>query len=402
MPNLTPETRLETFLAAASVNGDAPAPAVRIEWFLSAIRSVFDVLGYKTEPSLNLLNPETVKIGVNLDPTNGSEYVDANYVTTDYIAVEPGRKYSVFSEYNGAVIGLPVARIICYDAERGFVSSLGNLAYAGANAAPNTVTVPETGAFLRMVIGKVNYEAFGLPMIMESTGVAMPAAIIPYSLSSGITTPGVWVGKKWAALGDSITERNDKTTVNYCDYINAVTKISVYNMGSSGSGYMRKHASGDCFYDHVAAVPTDCDVVTIFGSLNDLGDSQSLGTVTDGLSDNTILGYVNATIDRLYNLYPAVNIGIISPTPWKSSEPWNISDPASAYCEGLRQICYNRGIPFLDLYHCSNLRPWDAAARDIFYSKDVVDGVNAGCHPDEKGHLMFAPKIKNFLDSLLL
>ena len=211
-----------------------------------------------------------------------------------------------------------------------------------------------------------------------------------------------WVGKKWTAVGDSLTEINLRTSKNYCDYIAEVTGIEIVNMGLSGSGYMRKYDTNESFYNRVANVPTDSDVVTIFGSLNDLGGGLTLGTIDDDVSDATVFGYVNGTLDALYTAYPKVNLGIISPTPWKSSRPWDAAEVATRYCEGLKQICYKRGIPFLDLYHCSNLRPWDATARDLFYSKDVVGGVNAGCHPDEAGHLMFAPKIKGFLESLML
>jgi hypothetical protein len=211
-----------------------------------------------------------------------------------------------------------------------------------------------------------------------------------------------WIGKKWTCVGDSLTEVNKKTSKNYCDYIAEVTGIEIVNMGVGGSGYMRKYDTNEAFYNRVANVPTDSDVVTIFGSLNDLGGGLTLGTIDDDVSDATVFGYVNGTLDALYTAYPKVNIGIISPTPWKASRPWDLTEPCTVYCEGLKQICYNRGIPFLDLYHCSNLRPWDATARDLFYSKDVVGGVNAGCHPDEAGHLMFAPKIKGFLESLVL
>ena len=68
------------------------------------------------------------------------------------------------------------------------------------------------------------------------------------------------------------------------------------------------------------------------------------------------------------------------------------------YSEALVKICERRGIPCLDLYHCSGLRPWDQTFKTLAYSKD--DG--GGTHPDETGHAIIAPRIKTFLESLIM
>lgn len=492
------------------------------------LKSDFSNLRPKKVIGTNLLDATAVQRGYivnNVSP--GDVYANASYVTTPAIPIEAGKKYSVFGTYNGAVVGLSVARACAYDSSMNFISYLGALTYSSTT--PNYYTAPSGASFIILSLTTANYDGFGVVMVAETDGTVMPSAVVAYKSaimledvisiesfldekfpqewgeasttkqtgkyipSTGVVTdigldnyvvismnvnegetyritgqayknsyyyvfysssnvfvsglkarangttsvedvdviapigastlcvaassitPHIitkkdkvlnkvheWLGKKWVAVGDSLTEVNDKTTKNYCDYIVEATGVSVVNMGQSGSGYMRKHDTNNAFYNRIVNVPTDSDVVTIFGSLNDLGDSQQLGTIDDDVSDNTVFGYVNGTIDALFTAFPKANLGIISPTPWKSSEPWNENNGSTKYCEGLKQICYNRGIPFLDLYHCSNLRPWDATARDLFYSRDVVGGVNAGCHPDENGHKMFAPKIKNFLESLML
>ena len=334
----------------------------------------------------------TYQAGYVISPSTGELLAsgDSAWKISDPISVTPGDGYY----YNG-VMRFNNAVVAFYDSGDAFISAIA--ATSGTEIETNkyefvdyTFTVPEDAATMR------------LGYITGHGGQTYTCELdknLGYSLMA-IYKP--WAGKKWTCVGDSLTEVNVKTTKNYCDYIAEVTGIGIVNMGLSGSGYMRKHDTNQAFYNRVANVPNDSDVVTIFGSLNDLGGGQTLGTIDDTVADGTVFGYVNGTIDALYTAYPTVNIGIISPTPWKSSKPWDAADAATKYCEGLRQICYNKGIPFLDLYHCSNLRPWDATARDLFYSKDVVGGVNAGCHPDEAGHKMFAPKIKNFIESLLL
>lgn len=201
-------------------------------------------------------------------------------------------------------------------------------------------------------------------------------------------------GKKWAAMGDSLTEVNRRTTKHYHDYIAEETGISVYNMGSSGTGYKRHENDNIAFYQRILNVPADSDVVTIFGSFNDLGGGYDLGTATD-TGTSTLGGCINTTIDNLYSVIPGVHLGIVSPTPWDNITPSGTS--GNNYCGLLADICKRRSIPFLDLFHCSNLRPWDSSFLAVAYTKDEGNGV----HPDETGHALITPMFRQFLFSLI-
>lgn len=205
----------------------------------------------------------------------------------------------------------------------------------------------------------------------------------------------VWSGKKWAAMGDSLTEANRRTTMHYHDYIANTTGVTVVNLGISGTGYMRQQDNNKAFYQRVNDIPLDSDVVTIFGSGNDL--SLTLGEVSDTGTD-TICGCINTTIDNIIALIPTVSLGIVSPTPWVGQQPSNKNCSMAKYTEALETICNNRSIPFLDLYHSSNLRPWTEEGRTACFSKDEGNGV----HPDEAGHKLIAGRFKAFLDSLII
>jgi lysophospholipase L1-like esterase len=202
-----------------------------------------------------------------------------------------------------------------------------------------------------------------------------------------------WRDKKWTCLGDSLTEHNLRTKLNYHDYIAQTTGINVTNLGKSGSGYMSN--AGYRFYERVSLVPTDSDVVTIFGSGNDL--SFTLGEPTD-TGTSTICGAINITIDNLVARMPRVSLGIVAPTPWEPYPPTLTNNAMALYVNALKTICENRSIPFLDLYHESNLRPWTAEGRAACYSKDN----GGGTHPDEYGHKLIAPRFKAFLEELLI
>lgn len=213
-----------------------------------------------------------------------------------------------------------------------------------------------------------------------------------------VGTQGVWTGKKWCAVGDSLTEVNSRTSKNYCDYISELTGISVVNMGRSGTGYKRTYDEGYAFYQRISSVPIDSDVVTIFGSGNDMTYvASSLGDVTD-TGTTTLCGCINTTIDNLYAIMPTVHLGIITPCPWIDYPPTDLTNPMLKYSNKIVEICKQRGIPCLDLYHCSNLRPWDSTFRTLAYSHDEGNGV----HPDETGHKLIAGMIQQFVASLFI
>ena len=209
-----------------------------------------------------------------------------------------------------------------------------------------------------------------------------------------------WKGLKWVCLGDSLTYTNERATKRYFDYIAEKTGIAVVNMGDGGTGYMRTREEGRAFFQRIVNAPADTDIVTIFGSGNDCGhtfDDYGLGSITDTGTD-TICGCINTTIDTIQERMPMVRLGIITPTPWEKWPPYDGENKMAQYSRAIVEICKARSIPCLDLYHCSNLRPWDEDFRALAYSRD--DG--SGVHPDENGHAMIAPRIKAFLDTLIL
>lgn len=208
----------------------------------------------------------------------------------------------------------------------------------------------------------------------------------------------IWSHIDWVCFGDSLTAVNDRTTKHYYDYISDKTGINTYNMGVSGSGYAKQRENNNAFYQRISNVPDD-DVITIFGSFNDLEAGLPLGTVTDSTNE-TLAGCMNMTFDTLFSIRPLIKLGVISPTPWNGSNANPTTEPnaGSQYVDMLQAICKRRGIPFLDLFHTSGLRPWDSTFRSLAYSKDGGIGI----HPDETGHEIIASHIESFIATLLM
>lgn len=210
--------------------------------------------------------------------------------------------------------------------------------------------------------------------------------------------------KTWVCVGDSLTERNNHSAKFYHDFIKEWLGFDVINMGVSGTGYKTRDdvaspTTEGAFYQRVAQIPSDADVVTVFGSFNDVTQGHTLGTPSD-TGTTTICGCINATIEAIYAINPAMKLGIIAPCPWKEMNPSNAD--AVAYVEALETICKNNSIPFLDLFHESGLRPWIKAVRDELYNQDAQTNDDFhGTHPNSKGHELLASKIKVFIQSLI-
>ena len=268
-----------------------------------------------------------------------------------------------------------------------------------------TLTVPEGADTVAITVKNP-----ASPIFDNSTSLIVTEgdSVSDYALEKrllSVSGYGVETGNKsrlyedvvWTALGDSLTEKNIRATTVYHDYVADELGFKVNNMGKSGTGYKNTDANNTAFYQRVLDIPLDTQVVTFFGSLNDFGSGADLGTSSDTGTD-TIAGAINTTIDNLYSILPTVPLGIISPTPWHTSDLNNENNSATKYARLLAEICRKRGIPFLDLYFSSGLRPWDAEYRTLMYSKDPVGN---GTHPDESGHKLIAPQFREFIKTLI-
>lgn len=238
----------------------------------------------------------------------------------------------------------------------------------------------------KMIMTPANASKIRIASVSGSSGIKL------YSASEKSASMK-WVGKKWSAMGDSLTQVNDTASTKYHDLIKAETGITVVNLGAGGTGYKKEYNNVSGFVDRTGDIPLDSDVVTIFGSGNDA--SFTIGSPTDTGTD-TLCGCINTTIERIFARIPTCKLGIITPTPWQAYNPNDDTNWMAKYSEAIVQICKNWGVPCLDLYHCSNLRPWDEDFREVAYSN--ADGV----HPNNTGHAIFAPRIEAFLESLLI
>jgi len=342
---------------------------------------------------LDYLPPDTgdaIKDAISYTPVEIGTLINSKLLNGNTGAIEEGssttQRVSDFIEVDGDTFYLLTTDMyygkgmyVWYDENRTYISGVRAAAgTAHTQMLCERIKSPSNARYL--VIGFVYTNPMPFPFLMKG-------------YMNGISPSGKWKGKKWEVIGDSISVSNGVTGAHYHDLIRAATGIQVSNRAESGCGY----AIGiNTFRVQAARVQADADVVTMFGSGNDARAGLPLGQASD-TGVETIAGCINAAIDALAAINPVMQIGIITPTPWQNNMP---SDNGfmQSYSELIVEICKLRSIPCLDLFHCSNLNPNSQAVRDAAYSRD--DG--GGVHPNETGHALIAPRIQNFLDSLLI
>ena len=207
------------------------------------------------------------------------------------------------------------------------------------------------------------------------------------------------IGKKWVAFGDSLTDSATLGVNNY-NYTNFVSNnlgLELINLGKGGTGYLNGNGGTQQFYNRTSSIPTNTDILTVFGSFNDLFVSGlTIGNIND-TGTNTLYGAINTFLKNCWVINPSMIIGIISPTPWDSC--WRGGSKAAKaveYVNVLKNIAEYYSLPYLDLFNGSNLRPWDSNIKNLYYNN--ADGV----HPNTLGHKKYiAPKIENFIKSML-
>lgn len=275
-----------------------------------------------------------------------------------------------------------------------------------ADQITETVMIPENGAYLEINEFSLNDHT----TLEKADSVKEGSSSVKEDLSLN--------GKVWTALGDSWTQIFSDQNRSYVNDVAATTGLTATNSGAGGTGYITGGADNwnNQFYKH--PVKADSDIVTMFGSFNDSYDSDfKFGQEGDTKAD-TLWGALQTTLDHVYQSAFDAQVGIIAPGPWGSinqhlssdlkisthttfKDPtvnsMSIADFAEKYVQVLHDFANLNSLPFLDLYHHSDLRPWDPQFVNEYYH-----GTNSNdtTHPNANTmKLIIAPKIAKFIES---
>ena len=157
----------------------------------------------------------------------------------------------------------------------------------------------------------------------------------------------------WLCVGDSITEKNFRTALNYHDYVAEELGFDVINEGLSGTGFLQDFEGNVSYLQRQKKYEPSPDIITIMGSLNDLFFLDDPRAQIEMSLRRAMGEYIEKTIEY----YPLSFIALISPPP-------------RSYING----------------PCWYVDALEETARRYSLT-----------HPNEKGHLIMAKRISAFL-----
>ena len=156
-------------------------------------------------------------------------------------------------------------------------------------------------------------------------------------------------GKKVNFLGDSFTAGNG----NYHEYIASRTGMISRNYGVIGSTISEyDNEYSDDFIKRYDAMDNDCDMVVIFGGINDaevLGTNQiTLGTI-ESTDTNTFYGALKYLAEHLIAKFPTKPIVALLPPHINPNSGDHRSENIDTICNAEIEVYTKYGIPYFDL-----------------------------------------------------
>lgn len=213
--------------------------------------------------------------------------------------------------------------------------------------------------------------------------------------------------KKVSFLGDSITAGVGSKmlfhmylahdcnciSLNYgvggTGFVGTVSGSNMQGDGVEGVGSMQISSGGNNILDRVGDIPTDSNLIVVFGGTNDWGGNQSMSAFEAN---------VNGVIDYFQSHAPTAELLFLTPVrryrngidgESENTQGYKLSD----YCKAIMDNCANKGVKCIDLYNSSGLNPLNSDNKTAL----VTDGL----HPNYSGHRFIYRRIKDVCKSLI-
>lgn len=211
------------------------------------------------------------------------------------------------------------------------------------------------------------------------------AAIEALAAAIGTTTHPL-KGKRYLALGDSITDERYDPSRKYTTVIKEQFDCSSYqNLGQSGAtmGLRTDISNPNCFtntgyfFNYLSPSYQNFDFCTLLFGFNDCQFNVPVGTINDTVT-TTFYGAYQTVLDYMLSQNPG--LCIILMTPFRGFiEGVTFSTPLSDYVAAVKAIGAKYHLQVIDLYAGSGLNPASSTNKNLFF----VDTV----HPNAVGHV---------------
>ena len=213
-------------------------------------------------------------------------------------------------------------------------------------------------------------------------------------------------GKKWLALGDSITNHTSSYANQLATRHGAeLTKFTMdgtwVHVGKmSGIPRVLSTAISSVEFDNTVTDKV-FDVITVACAVNDRFDgfegnnnAGTLGTMADRGTD-TFYGALHTIIAILRNKYPFARIGYITQiqSTWQAYNRGDMTTLAYRKTQAILDVCNYYSVPVWIGCEKFGFNP-----RDNPTLKDTL--VPDGLHPNTAGHTWYANRVENFIQGL--
>lgn len=217
--------------------------------------------------------------------------------------------------------------------------------------------------------------------------------------------------KKIACLGDSITEGVNANGWQWHRYIDQWAKnngieTTVVNLGIGGTSVCTSSYVTDTlkpFVNRLETIPTDADIVTIFGGTNDWGNNATIGTIDD-TGKETFYGAYKYILEWLAINRPNAKVMTMTPlkryfrgggTTWVNAQTTRNSKGQllQDYVKAVKDVSDLYAVPCVDLHNDSGLNPVIESVRNRF--------MGDGLHPTAEGNKRMYPIILDKMRPLL-
>lgn len=193
-----------------------------------------------------------------------------------------------------------------------------------------------------------------------------------------------WHGKKISILGDSIlygVGLDDRVKQNLSTLLQNMTGAIVTNYGISGTKV--SGSASTSFHNRFADVSKGADLTIVFGGTNDYWHKGTqIGDASTSSNTDTFYGAITKIIDYHCNNNGTAQLLFVF--PFNQSYGGTSCDTDHGYGsfkdfrDCMKEICDNRGVPFLDLYSESGMDVAHNATHKTLFTSDGVHAKAAG------------------------
>ena len=267
-----------------------------------------------------------------------------------------------------------------------------NKTYYSWSTSGTTYTIERDGYVLLLISDNVDVNSLKViqgtnPEDAHNGYTAIKKSVIP-PLSR-------WSGKRWLAIGDSITtEKNGYATKSYASMVATNLGMQITNIAIGG----RQLIDAVTWVENLPV--TDYDLVTIMMGTNDHVYQGTISNITTNFETlvrkiqqrmpNAVIAYITP-IKRVFFDNDG-NEASVGPDGYVQNHGTSLADVVDA----MKIKCRELSIPCLDIYDA--LDPKVEYVRKTYFLR--ADGKD-GTHPNALGHAKFiAPRVNAFLESL--